>query len=411
MSSEILPSNSTDLERALVEAGSVSIDGVSPDYAAYWDPDRCPEPALPFLAHAFGLPIWRETWSTEKKRWVIGQWPLIAAKLGTEDAIRWAIDVAEAETVRIVTPPQIFFAGLLASEDNDAWEAWLLGLPEIQLQTLRNPADENGVAGELDFPDDVMTPGMFLGSDDGSATFFAAGDHLYERAVLIREGVEREISFSRRPDTRFGRSGDVTDFFWFGDAGLGAFLDQPFDGAFLDGVPSGQTMASVKFGYGASASDSWNCIGNSPYVQDVTPRLGALQDDDHIGLFCDEPWEGSILDELDPIRGSYQSFRIMDGFADGQPALSFLDDVRLGMDAYTAEIMVEIVGKAGALEFFLNDAFADATFLVAEPDGSAVDLVCNAIAETKSLRDDIFVDLDIPKTRLKDARSWAEISL
>lgn len=390
-----LPSNAGNFERSILEAASQQLAEFEVDYSAFWDAHRCPEEALPHLAHALGIPLWEETWSVEKKRAVLDQWPDMAGKLGTEAAVRWAVDVADAETLLVTVPPQAFYLSGSDEDDRERWAMWISELPEVRLLTMREQELECGYLCALDQLDDMVDVGMFFADDAGVPTFFAGGPTLDERAVIIRDGQEEEIHFERVPDPRWKRSGEVINFFWPGQAGEGFMLDdvQSVD-KFLDGVSPAKSCASVNFVF--TGSGDWPLVAPVDRVQDVAPATGVIYAEDGIGLFADDYWVGEYLDEVDPLRATYLSFRIIEGAPDWTPAASFLDFDRFAMPSHTAEILTRVPLIAGPAGLVCNHSYFDDAFGAADAEFPEVDLLCRAIDATRSARDIIYADLDIP---------------
>ncbi|MCT7668161.1 phage tail protein I [Shinella kummerowiae] len=388
------PANAGNFERTTLEAASSELAEFDADYAAFWYPMECPEDALPLLAHALGLPLWREEWSTPKKRAVLLEWPEIAGKLGTEAAIRWAVDVADAEIELITVPPQAFYLSGSDDEDKVRWAAWLAALPEVRLLTMREQDLECGYLCALDQLEDMVDVGMFLADDDGVPTFFLGAPTLDERAVIIRDGVEEEIFFERIPDPRWKRKGQVINFFWPGDAGAGFMLDDVGSvDQYLDGAPPTKSHALVSFVFGAT--DAWPLVAPVDRVQEVTPTSGVLYEEDGVGLFADDFWTGQFIDELDPLRATYLSFRIIEGAPDWTPAASFLDFDRFSMEYHTAEILTRVPLTAGSARLVCNHAYLDDAFGGEPAEFPEVELLCHAIDTTKSRRDTVFADFDI----------------
>lgn len=89
--SELLPPNSTQLERALAEA--MSLAPLDPSaLRTLWNPATCPEPYLPWLAWALSVDVWDDAWPVARKRATIAgsiQWH---RKKGTP----WSIEQALA---------------------------------------------------------------------------------------------------------------------------------------------------------------------------------------------------------------------------------------------------------------------------------------------------------------------------
>lgn len=64
---DLLPPASSELERALSEAGS-RIDNVPVDVSTLWDPAACPIEILPWLAWTLSVDRWDADWSDDEKR-------------------------------------------------------------------------------------------------------------------------------------------------------------------------------------------------------------------------------------------------------------------------------------------------------------------------------------------------------
>lgn len=405
----LAPSNATPIEQVLFELASDRLDPITVDLTAYWDPYRCPIDALPHLAHGLGLPIWRETWSEAKKRQLLAEWPVIAAKLGTEDAIRWAVQLADGDLQLITVPPQAFYLAGDPTENTGAWEDWLSSLPEIRLIRDRSTNIETGYPGELDFSDDIAGAGMFLGDEQDVPTFFCGSLMKGERAAMLRDGVETEILFSRRGDPRYGATGEVVDFYWFGTAGAGLFLDDAASSdLFANGAPDIETYATVAFGFGTGSADSWHMIAQTDFVQDVTPRFGEIYDEDDIGLYCDDFWLDQFLDEIDPLRATYQSFRVLETAPDWQPPGSYLDYDRFSMPAYTGELLIALSGTAPPAGLICDASYFDDAHALGLPDTGDVDGLCSAIDIARSHRDQIMIAFPNGPD-LSRILTWAEV--
>lgn len=64
---DLLPPNSTALERALVSAGCRALD-ITPPIRELWDVDNCPERLLPWLAWSLNIQTWKSDWPVAIKR-------------------------------------------------------------------------------------------------------------------------------------------------------------------------------------------------------------------------------------------------------------------------------------------------------------------------------------------------------
>lgn len=91
MNSSLLPPGSSALERRLSEACS-GISDLSVPLRDLWNPNTCPVNFLPYLAWAFSVDSWDESWSETEKRSVIGEAFWIHQRKGTVAAIRRVIE-------------------------------------------------------------------------------------------------------------------------------------------------------------------------------------------------------------------------------------------------------------------------------------------------------------------------------
>jgi len=88
--SELLPPNSTELERALA---ATLADGIPMDapVRTLWDPWQCPLSFLPWLAWAVGVEEWDAHWPEQVQRAVVAATPEIRRHRGTVWAVREAL--------------------------------------------------------------------------------------------------------------------------------------------------------------------------------------------------------------------------------------------------------------------------------------------------------------------------------
>lgn len=91
MSKDLLPTGSTQLERAASEA-TVIIGGIRVPLRTLWDPQQCPLPLLPYLAWTFSVDRWDDNWPEQVKRDVISASFSVHRIKGTRAAIRDAIE-------------------------------------------------------------------------------------------------------------------------------------------------------------------------------------------------------------------------------------------------------------------------------------------------------------------------------
>ena len=88
--SDLLPLNSTDLERAVMRAGVQATD-LPVILRSLWNPETCPLNLLPWLAWAWSVDDWSDDWSERQKRDTVKQALAVQRIKGTIGAVRRAL--------------------------------------------------------------------------------------------------------------------------------------------------------------------------------------------------------------------------------------------------------------------------------------------------------------------------------
>lgn len=139
--SELLPPNTTALERAAAIATAFS---VSPEpIATLWDPDRCPAAFLPWLAWALHVDNWDDTASEAQQREAIKLSVLLHRKKGTPWAVKRAlatlgleIDLIDQQAQRAIyarhNPPRLDGTWQLDGSVKIMPLADITGIPQVQ---------------------------------------------------------------------------------------------------------------------------------------------------------------------------------------------------------------------------------------------------------------------------------------
>lgn len=84
---DLLPPNSTPLERALAGA-TARIDSIPVDVSTLWDPWTCPIALLPWLAWSFSVDGWDPEWTEAEKRGAVAG----AIELQRHKGTRWSVE-------------------------------------------------------------------------------------------------------------------------------------------------------------------------------------------------------------------------------------------------------------------------------------------------------------------------------
>ncbi|WP_243078911.1 phage tail protein I [Pantoea sp. MQR6] len=90
MNNSLLPPGSSALERRLAQACS-GISGLDVPLRDLWNPAKCPVSFLPYLAWAFSVDRWDESWAESVKRQVVQDAFYIHQHKGTITAVRRAV--------------------------------------------------------------------------------------------------------------------------------------------------------------------------------------------------------------------------------------------------------------------------------------------------------------------------------
>ncbi|HHL2018871.1 TPA: phage tail protein I [Klebsiella pneumoniae] len=91
MTNSLLPPGSSALERRLAQVCS-GISDLNVPLRDLWNPWKCPAKFLPYLAWAFSVDRWEESWSEVEKRQEISDAFWIHQRKGTISAIRFVIE-------------------------------------------------------------------------------------------------------------------------------------------------------------------------------------------------------------------------------------------------------------------------------------------------------------------------------
>ncbi|EPL2436943.1 phage tail protein I [Klebsiella pneumoniae] len=91
MTSSLLPPGSSALERRLAQACS-GISDLRVPLRDLWNPWKCPAKFLPYLAWAFSVDRWEETWTETAKRQAVSDAFWIHQRKGTVAAVKRVIE-------------------------------------------------------------------------------------------------------------------------------------------------------------------------------------------------------------------------------------------------------------------------------------------------------------------------------
>ena len=87
----LLPPSATDEERA-IDLATARLGDVPVLVREAWNPETCPAELLPWLAWAFSVDEWQDTWTEAEKRGVIQNALYVHKKKGTLAALKRAVE-------------------------------------------------------------------------------------------------------------------------------------------------------------------------------------------------------------------------------------------------------------------------------------------------------------------------------
>ncbi len=171
------PQNATPLMRG-VSLADADRPISAADVATLWDPKRCPAAALPHLAAALGVSVWRSDWSEDRKRQVIARSIQLKRQRGTIPCFEGHLEFVGGELVQVVAPPSraVALQALTPTER----QAWLSQFPELRIYYFRNRNRQLGVMSPGSRPPAILT-----------VRSSQAAKYAGARAVVVDQGVER----------------------------------------------------------------------------------------------------------------------------------------------------------------------------------------------------------------------------
>lgn len=400
MTVSILPSNSTAWERAVEQVSAERWVDLDVDVIrGARDPWTCPEHLLPQLAYQRSVDVWNENWPEWKKRSAIAAAPEDHRLKGTEAGVRRYVTHADAELLQVVTPPEGFFAAPdLTKEELDAHVA---RHPKVRITLSRGYGTSPFDSGF--FPDDSFVGEDAIGFDDGPALYG-------RRAYLLKDGEQTPLQLTRIVDSNETRDAVEIERIVTPGVGVAHSFAGEFvaDDSFADAwdVPPRFFTASFDRTYRHETSRvelSMLTVGFMPrdtrYVRESLTGNGsdfAFADD-----FADQHFAGpndggqllaDVLYLYDPTIPSPVT-----------TAGGFADVTRVGMDAHTAEMLIDWRETYRDHSAFIADVSFAGEDPVAPIDTRHRDFILDAVTSSKRLSDRIGITFQ--RTR---SRTWGD---
>lgn len=364
MTTHLLPPNATPFEVAVAETYRRLSDVPTP-LRLVWRPWECPTNLLPWLAWAFSVDVWDDTWSDERKRHVIANAVDLHRLKGTAAGLRRHVKLVDSEVKQIVVPPQGAFAS--RSVTREEMDAWLRTMPQIRVYLAREAGSAQGLSFE-NSEGRVLT-GSTQGFVDHAFARFDAGRALYGRAARLWDrGEEIPLKIVDLTTEREERQAlRIERVSIPGNAGKGAFVGRFVGHTFVGHVSKAAQVVTYRQNVSYEHRFSSLSLRSAhPGLDPVDVRSERLSETGHAGpyafvkrfvghVFAGEdraPW--MMYDRIvlhDPARAAIKV-----------PAWSFAGHARLGIRPYTAKVVIDLKDtmhpRAAAVGKFVGACYA-----------------------------------------------------
>ena len=171
----------TPLMRAVSDVGAGRPALPVEALGSLWNPATCPPDALPHLAAAVGVAVWKTEWDESLKRRVIARTIALKRRRGTTPTFREFLSFVEAELVEVRAGPSI--AAPRPARTQAERDAWAAQFPELRVYAYRTRHERRR----------LVAPGRPLGGSRRILRPSVAAEFASHRATVVEGGVEREI--------------------------------------------------------------------------------------------------------------------------------------------------------------------------------------------------------------------------
>lgn len=374
----LLPVTSTPLEQALA-ATTGRFNQIPVPLDTLWDPARCPEHLLPWLAWALSVDIWHDEWPVERKRYVCAESFTLHRLKGTLEGIRRHVHLEGVRVVGAIVPPSNLFMD--RQQTIDERRAFLARYPQLRVHRFRSQGDGGPSSFCGSFPDD----NEFLVAEDAAARFG-------RRAFLFepRDGTERPLTIAER--TLRLATGVATTYEEIripGMAGVGVFADDtPQPDTYFDGDEPGRIVNVQIDKSMAVPFEEMRLKTVAPGLDpiQINPEHVAVQGTSGAGCFLGDSF-GEFLEKETAGERLFDRLYLFDPERDvsGTDGSEFIAG-RFGMPAYHAELTLEVRNELAPDDYF---EFEDGFWPI--QDNSRLNDALSAVRVSKSHRDKVLV--------------------
>lgn len=291
-----------------------------------WDPERCPEPFLKLLAHAFSVDLWVDDWPERRKRNIIARAVQMHRQKGTLAGILSYLEFVDVSLKGYEVPPKRIFSG--PSLTRQEREEWLSALPQVRTWRIR----ERGSKGFA----------LFSGGR-GYSSFFETGftipstamDRLRRRARWVVDGVETE--------TRVSEFGNYFRLHVKSTAGKRVVSGVPIHGRFLLPSTADQRIITVQ----PTPRLPWrSAVG--PRLDPVTsePERVKVKGTTEFGVFSGRFLGAGYFRPSSAALRIFWRFAVHDGRqVNRRKTIQFMGVGRFGFPAHTAHLTLSMPSK------------------------------------------------------------------
>lgn len=169
----------TPLMRAVSDVGAGRPALPVEALGSLWNPATCPPDALPHLAAAVGVAVWKTEWDESLKRRVIARTIALKRRRGTTPTFREFLSFVEAELVEVRAGPSI--AAPRPARTQAERDAWAAQFPELRVYAYRTRHERRR----------LVAPGRPLGGSRRILRPSSAAERVFDSLrILDREKVK-----------------------------------------------------------------------------------------------------------------------------------------------------------------------------------------------------------------------------
>ncbi|WP_439357775.1 phage tail protein I [Bradyrhizobium sp. DASA03007] len=371
----ILAPNATVFERTLASQVDRLLDLDIP-IRLLWDPWRCPENLLPYLAWALSVDMWDPSWPITKRRSVIANAIKHHQIKGTLKSIETYLDLIGSQVIKATVPPAKLFSG--ASLTKEQREAWLSQLPQVRIYQnyLLGAGKKRMFSGGARYHS--FLENRFTCPND-------AITRLSKKSVWVVGGVEQ--------DTRIEVDRGQYRLFVKAHLPYSIFCNRPLNLKKKFPVPSTAYKRIITIA--PLVLSPWRiAVGPSLEPVSTTPEIVTITGKEGHAVYSGRPiHKRYYVPSIAPYQ-TFERYAINDGSIQmpQRPTVQFMGVGRYGIQPHSAELKVRMQSRWSRFKARLGQPFAPRTSFFTPHDGRLMLENRKAIMAAKRLSDKIVLD-------------------